>query len=124
MSVEQQQPERELEEVEDLLEVIEEELEEVVEELGRRRRVVTVDNKDSGDTIRIRARVEATIGQVIAEMYHEFRTPREPTDRLGCKNSGEDVFAFESLTIERYLAEGHCPKLHWDFAGDTGGAQR
>jgi DNA gyrase/topoisomerase IV subunit A len=122
MSVEQQHAERELEEVEALLEVIEEELGEVEEELGRRRRVVTVDNKDSGDTIRIRARVEATIGQVISKMYDEFRAAREATDRLGCKNSGEDVFAFETLTIERYVAEGHCPKLHWDFAGDTGGA--
>ncbi|WP_439381535.1 hypothetical protein [Amycolatopsis lexingtonensis] len=88
----------------------------------RRRRVVTVDNKDNGERIRLRAPLIATVESIIERMYAEFRLTRQPLDRLICRGKGEDVFPFVALSLERYLHEGHCPNLHWSFAGDTGGA--
>ncbi|WP_306191414.1 hypothetical protein [Streptomyces sp. MK5] len=87
-----------------------------------RTRVVTVDNKDSGDTIRLRRQVTDPIESVIAAMYEEFRRPRDPEDRLTCRRNGQDVFQFAALTLEEYLRQGHCPELHWAFVGGTGGA--
>jgi hypothetical protein len=88
----------------------------------RRRRVVTVANKDNGDTIRLRVPVTATIAAVTEAMYAEFRLSRQPDDRLSCRHDGEDVYQFSQLTLEQYLNQGHCPNLRWSFAGDTGGA--
>ncbi|GLY38864.1 hypothetical protein Amsp01_048880 [Amycolatopsis sp. NBRC 101858] len=88
----------------------------------RHRRVVTVDNKDNGERIRLRAPLKATVESVIERMYAEFRLTRHPLDRLICRGKGEDVFPLSALSLERYLHQGHCPNLHWSFAGDTGGA--
>lgn len=85
-------------------------------------RIVRVDNKDSGDTVHLRVPLSKTIDEVIARMYTEFRLSRQPDDRLTCRGDGDDVFQYGHLTLERYLHDGHCPKLHWAFAGDTGGA--
>lgn len=87
-------------------------------------RVVRVDNKDSGDTVHLRVPLSRTIDDVIARMYTEFRLTHQPDDRLTCRGGGDDVFQYGHLTLERYLRDGHCPKLQWAFAGDTGGAQR
>jgi hypothetical protein len=86
------------------------------------RRVVTVDNKDSADTIRLRVPVSVTIEAVIEKMYDEFRLTRQPEDRLACRGDGEDVYQYAARTLAQYLDEGHCPNLHWSFVGDTGGA--
>ena len=86
------------------------------------RRVVTVDNKDNGETIKLRVPLTETIEAIIAAIYAEFRLTREPDDRLTCRAGGEDVFQFAALTLERYLHEGHCPELRWSFVGGTGGA--
>lgn len=86
------------------------------------RRVVTVSNKDNADTIRLRVPVTATIAAIIETMYAEFRLTRQPEDRLSCRHDGEDVYQFAQLTLAHYLDGGHCPNLHWSFAGDTGGA--
>lgn len=88
----------------------------------KRRRLVTIDNRDSGDTIRLRVAVTTTVAAVIDAMYVEFRLERQPDDRLTCRRDGEDVFGFAHETVQRYLDQGHCPGLHWSFAGDTGGA--
>ncbi|MDF3140860.1 MULTISPECIES: hypothetical protein [unclassified Streptomyces] len=87
-----------------------------------RTRVVTIDNKDSGDTIKLRREVTDTIESIIAAMYEEFRRVRDAEDRLTCRRNGEDVFQFASLTLEEYLRQGHCQDLHWSFVGGTGGA--
>jgi hypothetical protein len=86
------------------------------------RRVVTVDNKDSGDTIRLRVLVAVTVGVIIERVYAEFRLTRQPDDRLTCRGNGEDVFQYADRTLAEYLDEGHCRDLHWSFVGDTGGA--
>jgi hypothetical protein len=88
----------------------------------RRRRVVTVANKDNADTIRLRVPVTATIAAVIKKMYAEFRLNQQTGDRLSCRRDGEDVYQFAQLALAQYLHQGHCPNLHWSFAGDTGGA--
>ncbi len=88
------------------------------------RRVVTVDNKDSADTIRLRVPVSLTVQDVIDKTYEEFRLTRQPDDRLTCRGNGEDVYQFAAHTLAQYLDEGHCHDLHWSFAGDTGGAGR
>lgn len=85
-------------------------------------RVVTVDNKDTEDTIRLHRQVTDLVEAVITAMYEEFRRSRDPEDRLTCRHNGQDVFQFASLTLEEYLRQGHCQDLHWAFAGGTGGA--
>jgi hypothetical protein len=87
-----------------------------------RSRVVTIDNRDSGDTIKLRVPVTMLLSAVIETMYAEFRLTRQSDDRLTCRHNGEDVFQFAHETLERYLDQGHCPGLHWSFVGDTGGA--
>jgi hypothetical protein len=86
------------------------------------RRVVTIDNRDSGDTIKLRVPVTTRLSAVIDAMYGEFRLTRQPDDRLTCRHNGEDVFQFAHERLEHYLDQGHCPGLHWSFVGDTGGA--
>lgn len=85
-------------------------------------RQVTIDNKDSGDTIKLRQSVSDTIGSIIDAMYADFRQTREQEDRLQCRGNGEDVFQFSALPLAQYLDQGHCPDLHWSFVGGTGGA--
>jgi len=89
---------------------------------GERTRIVTIDNRDNGDTIRLRREVSDTVESVIAAMYEEFRQSRDPEDRLMCRHNGQDVFQFAALTLEEYLRRGHCQDLHWAFVGGTGGA--
>jgi hypothetical protein len=86
------------------------------------RRVVRIDNKDSGDTIRLRVPTSEIVGAVIDAIYTEFRLTREPDDRLTCRRDGIDVYQYAALTLEDYLQAGHCRDLHWSFASDTGGA--
>ena len=87
-----------------------------------RTRVVTVDNRDNGNTIKLRREVTDTFESVITAMYEEFRQARDPEDRLTCRRDGQDVFQFSALTLEEYLRRGHCQDLHWAFVGGTGGA--
>ncbi|MFD3840251.1 hypothetical protein ACFWWC_28960 [Streptomyces sp. NPDC058642] len=87
-----------------------------------RTRVVTVDNRDSGDTVRLRREVSETIESVIRAVYEEFRRSRDPEDRLVCRRNGQDVFQFAGVTLEEYLRQGDCQDLHWSFTGGTGGA--
>jgi hypothetical protein len=87
-----------------------------------RRRVVTVDNKDNAETIRLRVPVASTVESVIEKLYAEFRIERAADDRLTCRRNGEDVFQYGARTVAQYLDEGHCPNLHWVFVGGTGGA--
>jgi hypothetical protein len=89
---------------------------------GDHRRVVTIDNKENGDTLRLRVPDSETVGAVIDTMYTEFRLSRESDDRLTCKQGGTDVYQYAALAIGEYLRAGHCPDLHWDFVGGTGGA--
>jgi hypothetical protein len=86
------------------------------------RRVVTIDNKDSGDTLRLRVPDSETVGAVVDAMYREFRLTREPDDRLTCQHGGTDVYQYAALSIADYVRAGHCPGLRWDFVGGTGGA--
>lgn len=84
---------------------------------------VTVFNEEDGDEYHLRARITAGLKKVIDRLYdHKLRRERRPDDRLTCEQGGEDIFQFEDLTFEHYLAEGHCPKLEWLFVGGTGGA--
>ena len=89
-------------------------------EPGDHRRVVTIDNKDNGDTLRLRVPDSETVGAVIDTMYSEFRLTRETDDRLTCQHGGTDVYQYSALTIAEYLRAGHCPDLRWDFVGGTG----
>lgn len=86
------------------------------------RRVVTVDNKDNAETIRLRVPLSSTVESVIEKLYAEFRIERAADDRLTCRRNGEDVYQFGARTLSQYLDEGHCPNLHWAFVGGTGGA--
>jgi len=89
---------------------------------GGHRRIVTIDNKDNGDTIRLRVPDTETVGAVIDAMYTEFRLARESDDRPTCQHGGTDVYQYAALTIAEYVQAGHCPDLRWDFVGGTGGA--
>jgi hypothetical protein len=89
---------------------------------GDHRRVVTIDNKENGDTLRLRVPDTQTVGAVTDTMYREFRLTREVDDRLTCKHGGTDVYQYSALTIAEYLRSGLCPDLYWDFVGGTGGA--
>ncbi|MFC0541939.1 hypothetical protein [Kutzneria chonburiensis] len=104
----------------DNIEVLDDEV--VVEDETRHTRVVKVDNRDSGDTIRLLVPVNKRLAVVIDIMYTEFGVDRQPDDRLTCRQNGQDVFQFADETLERYIEQGHCPGLHWSFVGDTGGA--
>ncbi|MEO3861869.1 hypothetical protein [Acrocarpospora sp. B8E8] len=86
------------------------------------RRVVAVDNKDNGDTLRLRVPVTATIASVIEAMYAQFRITRETDDRLTCRGNGEDAYQYATRTLAQYLDEAHCHNLHWAFVSGTGGA--
>lgn len=86
------------------------------------RRVVTIENKDTGDTIRLRVPTSETVVAVIDVMYVEFRLSREADDRLTCRHNGTDVYQYTGMTVAEYIRAGHCPDLHWSFASDTGGA--
>lgn len=86
------------------------------------RRVVTIDNKDDGDTLRLRVPDRETVGAVIDTMYIKFRLTREADDRLTCQHRGADVYQYAALTLGEYVRAGHCPDLRWDFVGGTGGA--
>jgi len=84
---------------------------------------VTVHNEDDGDTYRLNAKRADTLASVIVELYEKkLRRERQPDDRLTCEGDGEDVLAFETLSFDAYLDQGHCPDLEWLFAGGTGGA--
>lgn len=89
---------------------------------ARRRRVVTVENKDNAETIRLRVPVTTSIETVIEKIYAEFRLERAADDRLTCRRSGQDVFQHGDRTVAQYLDEGLCPNLRWVFVGGTGGA--
>lgn len=91
-------------------------------EPGDHRRIVTIDNKESGDTLRLQVPDSETVGAVIDTMYSKFRLTRETGDRLTCKHGGTDVYQYSTLTVAEYLRAGHCPDLRWDFVGGTGGA--
>jgi hypothetical protein len=86
------------------------------------RRVVTVDNKDNAETLRLRVPVTVTVESVIETMYGQFRITRGADDRLTCRGNGEDVYQYGARTLAQYLDEGHCHDLHWVFVGGTGGA--
>jgi hypothetical protein len=84
---------------------------------------ITVHNEDDGDVYHLRARATATLERVIDRLYErKLRRERRDDDRLGCEAGGEEVFQFEHLSFETYLAEGHCPGLVWLFVAGTGGA--
>jgi hypothetical protein len=87
-----------------------------------RSRVVTVDNKDNAETIRLRVPVTVTVDAVIEKIYAEFRIERAADDRLTCRRDGEDVYQYAARTLAQYLDGGHCSNLLWVFVGGTGGA--
>lgn len=92
------------------------------------RHVVDIYNELDGQTYRIHAKDATPIRKVIDKFLERIGRTQQPGDRLICddgdcaEKSGEDVFQFESLTIEQYLHKAHCPHLNWTFIGDTGGA--
>jgi hypothetical protein len=120
----------EIEVLEDQIETVEEELEEIEGELAedreRRERsrlaVITVDNRDDGLTIRLRAPQRKHVSALINRMYHRFRLEQQDGDRLTCDATGESVYPFAGLTLREYFAQGHCPEHKWTFRGDSGGA--
>jgi hypothetical protein len=120
----------EIEVLDDLIEVVEEELDEIEGELAedreRRERsrliVITVDNRDDGLTIRLRAPQRKDVSALINRMYHRFRLEQQDGDRLTCDGTGESAYPFVGLTLREYFAQGHCPEHKWTFRGDSGGA--
>jgi hypothetical protein len=90
---------------------------------GGRELKVKIENEDDGEHYSFEVQPDEHLHKVIERFYeHKLRRERRPDDRLRCEKGGEDVFPFEQLSFKRYLEEGHCPKLHWLFAGGTGGA--
>jgi hypothetical protein len=84
---------------------------------------VSIFNEDDGTDVKIGANGGTRIGEVIDEMYDDFGLKHDSKDRLRCANErGIDVFQFRTLTMREYLQKGHCPRLHWKFAAETGGA--
>lgn len=120
----------EIEVLDDLIEVVEDDLEaidgEPVEDREPRESgrlvVVTVDNRDDGLTIRLRAPQGKHVSALINRMYHRFRLEQQDGDRLSCDGTGESVYPFAGLTLRVYFAQGHCPEHRWTFRGDSGGA--
>jgi Mg2+ and Co2+ transporter CorA len=120
----------EIEVLDDLIEVVEDDLEEIEGELAedRDRRengrlvVITVDNRDDGLTVRLRAPQRKHVSALINRMYHRFRLEQQDGDRLTCDGTGESVYPFAGLTLHEYFAQGHCPEHKWTFRGDSGGA--
>ena len=64
---------------------------------------MTIDNKDNGDTLRLRVPDSETVAAVVDTMYSEFRLTRETNDRLTCQHGGTDVYQYSALTIAEYL---------------------
>jgi hypothetical protein len=84
---------------------------------------IKIHNEDDGENSHFEARPHDTLGSVIDKFYAEdLDRGRREDDRLRCKRGEEDIFGFADLTFRRYLDQGHCPELHWLFAGGTGGA--
>ena len=90
---------------------------------GGKKLHVRIENEDDGEDYKFEASEETSLREIINLFYSE-KLRRDPVgdDRLRCEGSGEDVLPFADLSFERYLAEDHCPKLRWAFAGGTGGA--
>jgi hypothetical protein len=83
---------------------------------------VKIHNEDDGENSHFTAEPSDLLEAVINEFYSELGRERRQDDRLRCKRNGEDVSGFVGLTFKNYLDDGHCPELHWLFAGGTGGA--
>ena len=89
------------------------------------RALVVVDNLDDGETVRFWVRYNAKIRRVIREVYKQFELDREDGDRLICVEDQENVLALEAESVAEYV-ERHDgqPRIHWQYSGPTGGAQR
>jgi len=84
---------------------------------------VHIHNEDDGENRDFNAKLHDKLATVIDRFYsEELRRERREDDRLRCKAGDEDVFPYAEITFDHYLDKGHCPKLHWLFAGGTGGA--
>jgi len=88
----------------------------------RKALIVTVDNEDDGRTIEIKVEKQDRVQVAIDQLYRELGRERHEKDRLRCAGSKDSVFRFAREKFKDYV--DHCPKLHWLFAGPTGGAQR
>jgi hypothetical protein len=84
---------------------------------------IKIHNEDDGENAHFDAKPHDKLDSVIDRFYSDdLGRERRQDDRLRCRKGGEDVFGFAEQTFKQYLAEGHCPELHWLFAGGTGGA--
>jgi hypothetical protein len=89
------------------------------------RALVVVVNLDDGETIRFWAAFDLKIERVINRVYKRFDLERQPGDRLVRQDDQTDVFPEAHLTVRKYILEhGGKARIHWEFAGDTGGAAR
>jgi len=82
---------------------------------------ITVVNEDNGKEFPIVGFKKTKISTLIDEVYVKLGVKRQGDDRLRCEGGG-NVFPFANLTLDAYLAGGHCQCLVWVFVGGTGGA--
>ncbi len=112
---------------EDEIEFIDHEVDdEEVEKQGaaaKPRALVVVDNLDDGDRIRFWIRFDAKVKRAINRVYKKLDIERSPGDRLLRADNSDSAFEDEDLTIKKYIVKyGGKSRIHWEFAGDTGGA--
>lgn len=87
------------------------------------RALVVVDNLDDGDRIRLWIRFDVKVKRAIARVYKKLDVERSPGDRLTRADNGDSAFEHEDQTIRKYILEhGGKSRIHWEYAGDTGGA--
>ena len=86
------------------------------------RPVVYIYNELDGRTFKFNVFARTLIGKVIAAFYEKANRQRDAGDRLTSDGNGENIFQFESLTIEQYLEHRTLKEMQWTFAGPHGGA--
>lgn len=87
------------------------------------RALVVVENLDDSEQIRFWIRFDAKVKRAITRAYKRLDVSRADGDRLAHAESGDSVFADESLTIRKYILKyGGKARVHWHYSGATGGA--
>lgn len=87
------------------------------------RALVVVDNLDDAERVRFWIRFDAKVKRAIARAYKRLDVTPSAGDRLTRADTGESAFADESLSIRAYILKyGGKARVHWEYAGDTGGA--
>ncbi len=87
------------------------------------RALVVVDNLDDAERTRFWVPFNVKVRRAIKRTYKRLGTEQAPGDRLTRADNGDSAFDYADIAIRRYILKyGGKARIHWEFAGDTGGA--